>query len=149
MAARRVADVQIDVVRVGLPVQQEAGRRLDDEGELALGQGLLDASAVAAVREVRGPDHAGVAREHERGTGEAIRRGALIDAGEDRRERARVVAVAEERVREQAVARELIRAIGDRAAVGVDREAAGGRPEALRAARRRTGGGRRAWGTGR
>ena len=82
-------------------------------------------------------------REHALAAEEATVGILLIDAGEDRRERAGVVAAADERVREQAMAGQVIGAIGDRAAIGVDRERARCGAERARAARRRTGAGRR------
>ena len=89
MAAARVLDVEVDVVRVGLPVQDEARRRLRRELEAALGE-LASRSSRASCRLGRGirrADHAGVLGEHALATGEAVAGILLIDAGEDRGER--------------------------------------------------------------
>jgi len=117
---------EVYVVRVGLPVQDEARRGLRGEGERALRELLHHGVAVAPVGEVRRSDHAGVLAEHALGAAEPARGVRLIDAREDRVERARVVRGAFERVGEQAVTGDMIGPVCHGLAIGVDHEVAGG-----------------------
>jgi hypothetical protein len=70
----------------------------------------------------RGADHRGVLAEHAPAAAEAGLAIALAERGEDRGEGIGMLVRTDERVREQAMAGQVIRAIGDGAAERVDRE---------------------------
>jgi hypothetical protein len=117
--------VEVDVVRVGLPVQDEARRAAGGEPEVSLrelGHDLL------LLRRIGGrvcrADEARVLAEHALAAGEPTIRVLLVDAAKDRGERLGELAILDERVREEAVAGHVIRALLDGALVRVDHQRA-------------------------
>jgi hypothetical protein len=129
-----VVDVEVDVVGVGLPRQDEAQRRAGGADAAGGGQALLDGGALAGLAgDPGGGDQAEVLAQDALAAGEAAAGVALGEADLEGGKGVLELAGADQRRRQQAVAAQVIGAIGDRAPVGVDGDRAAGAADALEA----------------
>ena len=123
VTAAGVPDVEVDVVGVGLPVQDEPKRRRRLEGGARLAQVRQDRVALAGLLlEPRGTDEPQVLAQDAIHAGEAAAGVLAQRAREGRVERAGGIALAQPREGQETVARGVIGALRDRLAVRVDRQ---------------------------